>query len=157
MRGADRPPLSLVTEGHEMIRLGARVRVSRAWVWVAHPGMARGIVYLASTCNASGKWIDPWLSPSVIVIACREYARITAGEVQSRSQPLAMARTEYEPGITLRRLKLPSRSLWSLRNKVRFDCASFGTSTTMAPATGCPLRSATPSTLALLPATRSET
>src|SRR2546423_13412970 len=53
----------------------------------------------------------------------------------------------YDPGITPRRTKLPSKSLWSLRNISRCDSGSFGTRATITPATGLSPRFAKPSTV----------
>src|SRR5260370_17080032 len=57
----------------------------------------------------------------------------------------------YDPGITPRRTKLPSESLWSLRNISRCDSGSFGTRATMTPATGLSPRFANPSTVTTPP------
>src|SRR5438445_12802953 len=82
---------------------------------------------------------------------------MTAGLAQSRSQPLSMAVMVYEPGTTPFRLKLPSRSLWSLRKGSRFDSGSLGTKTTIAPATLLPPCLANPSTIPMPSTDQSET
>src|SRR5208283_2877781 len=62
------------------------------------------------------------------------------------SQPFTIAITVYWPGTTFGKVNVPSLSLWSRRNSGELFAGSCGTRTTMAPAKGCPSRSATPST-----------
>src|ERR1700758_4742644 len=81
---------------------------------------------------------------------------MVAGCAQSRSQPFSIATTLYEPGMTLASRKLPSRSLWSLRNSSRVESGSLGTRTTIAPAAGFPARFTNPATLAEPPTKESD-
>src|SRR5260370_10732119 len=57
----------------------------------------------------------------------------------------------YDPGITPRRTKLQSKSLWSLRNISRCDSGSFATRPTITPASGVSPRFANPSTVTTPP------
>ena len=76
------------------------------------------------------------------------YCASTSGLPHSSSQPFSIATAVYWPGITLGRRKLPSRSLWSLRNSSTLSLASDGISTIMTSAAGFPSFTANPSTAA---------
>src|ERR1700733_12663250 len=103
--------------------------------------------YRDCTIRVSGRRIDPRLLEEIVTGApLGRYCASTSGLPHSSSHPFSIATAVYFPGLTFGRKKLPSRSLWSLRNSSTLSSTLDGISTIMTPAAGFPSLIANPST-----------